>query len=92
MCRWHLRNLSLGVKTMADKIKGFVISKNARYIEREGDKRTVVVFFVNPTRGEVRYSFEGIGSGREFESDFETFQKDFAPIDHGEEPKQGNPA
>lgn len=65
---------------MANKTKDFVISKNGRYKEVDGD-RFVSVFFVDNTRGDVRYSFEGIASGREYTTDFDTFHEDFEPAE-----------
>ncbi len=68
---------------MADnKVEGRIVSKNMRYKNSEtGD--FVVVFLVENARDRVRFSKEGIGSGREYELSIEDFLKahEEAPID-----------
>lgn len=58
-----------------------VISKGRAYKNRETGER-VVVFHVDNLHSNVRYAPEGIGSGREYGMDIETFMNTFedAPL------------
>lgn len=66
-----------------------VISKGSRYKNNDTNE-IVIVFFVDNTRGLVRYSPETLASGREFSADLEDFMKNFT--DAGEAPVQKTPA